>query len=119
MIALLCLCAQPAPPPTVQFDHITVADARPLSGATVRIEFRPDRPEHTWPIGGEERTVTGPAELDDGQERTVVLRGNRLGDLRTGKRIRAVGVLRVIDHPAAAVNGVLVPEWTEIRFEER
>lgn len=115
---LLSLCAQPVEPPAVQFGQLTPAQARQLAGAVVRVEFRVGRPAYTW--RGPLRTVTGPAEVEgDDQERTAVLRGDRVADLREGKRVRAVGTVRVIRHAAAQVNGVVVPEWEEVRFEER
>ncbi len=47
-----------------------------------------------------------------------MLKGKRL-ELQEGERVKVLGVLRVIDHKAAVVNGVFVPAWTEIRIEEK
>lgn len=116
---LSLLIGQPVPPPAVAFDRLTVADARKLNGAEVVITFSPGCPAYTWEVSGALRTFTGPVELDDGLVRGVMLRGNQLGRLRDGKRMKAVGTVRVIHHKEAAVNGVLVPAWDEVRFEER
>lgn len=118
LLSLLFAATQPVPPPTVQFDRITLTDAVKLNGAVVAVEFRVGRPSYTWPLPL--RTVTGPAEVEgEDQERTVVLRGDRLGDLKDGKRVKAVGTVRVLHHEEARVGNVTVPAWDEIRFEER
>ena len=113
---ILFFCAQPVAPPAVAFDRLTLSDAAALNGAEVAITFTVGRPVYTWPRPL--RTVCGPDEIDD-QERTAVLRGQRMTELREGMRVRAVGVVRVIHHEAAVVNGVVVPKWDEIRFDER
>ena len=46
-----------------------------------------------------------------------MLRGRRF-DMDGGKRVKVVGKLRVIGHPAAVVNGVLVPASVELRVSE-
>ncbi len=38
-------------------------------------------------------------------------------NLREGERVKVLGVLRVLDHKADTVNGVLVEAWVEIRVE--
>ncbi|HEY1188771.1 MAG TPA: hypothetical protein VGE74_14040 [Gemmata sp.] len=95
-----------------------MADARRLSG-DVRITFTPRTPAYTWEVGGVLRTICGPADPDDDQERTVMLRGDRVRELRDGEPMTVRGTLRVIRHEAANVNGRLVPAWDEVRFEER
>lgn len=69
----------------------------------------------TYTLAG--RTVIGPANRDDGAERTAVLRGRRL-DVKEGERVEVVGRLRVIDHKPAVVGGVFVPAWVEVRVAE-
>lgn len=113
------VCAQPVAPPAIEFSQLAIVDVARLNGAEVVITFTPGRPAYTWAIGFVARAVTGPAELDDDQERTVILRGNQLGRLRGGKPVKAVGVVRVIHHDAAKVGPVIVPAWDEICFEER
>jgi hypothetical protein len=49
---------------------------------------------------------------------SVALKGNRVADLDDGAEVRVTGVLRVIHHDAAVVNGVLVPAWVEVRVTE-
>jgi hypothetical protein len=63
-----------------------------------------------------DRTACGPADRGDGVERVVMLRGKDR-DVE-GNWLSVVGTLRVVDHPAATVNGVAVPEWVEIRVTE-
>jgi hypothetical protein len=63
-----------------------------------------------------DRTVCGPADRGDGIERVVVLKG--AGRDVEDRWITVTGKLKVIDNPAAVVNGVAVPAWTEIRVEE-
>lgn len=118
-LVTLLTVTQPVPPPALQFDTLTLADAKRLNGTETVIQFRVGLPPYTWLIGDVLHTVTGPTEAEDEQERTVVLRGNRLADLKEGRRIRVVGTLRVLHHKEALVNGVKVPAWDEIRFEER
>ncbi|HJZ54386.1 MAG TPA: hypothetical protein VKE74_05485 [Gemmataceae bacterium] len=63
-------------------------------------------------------TATGPGEQPgDGDDvsRGVVLRGETIID--PGERVTVVGQLRVIDHPARIVNGMLVPGWVDVRVE--
>jgi hypothetical protein len=36
-----------------------------------------------------------------------------------GKRITVAGKLRVIEHPARFMGGVVVPPWVEITVDER
>lgn len=47
-----------------------------------------------------------------------MLKGNRLNDVREGDRLRVRGVLKMIDHPPAIVNGKLAPGWVEVRVVE-
>jgi hypothetical protein len=75
------------------------------------MDLRQDRQGRWW-------TVLGAADRDDDAERGAFVRGTRYdldGWPRGGKRVRVVGVLRVIDHPAAVVNGVFVPAGAELR----
>lgn len=100
------------PLPRVQLPWLSVEKARALHGKRCRVSFGADAPPYT--VG--EFTVCGPADRGDGIERVVMLRGADR-DVE-GKWLSVVGTLRVIDHPAAVVNGVAVPGWTEIRLEE-
>jgi DNA replicative helicase MCM subunit Mcm2 (Cdc46/Mcm family) len=61
-------------------------------------------------------TIVGPGR--DGAEWSVFLKGNRLDDVNPGDRLKVRGVLRVIEHPPARVNGMMVPAWTEVRVTE-
>jgi hypothetical protein len=88
--------------------------ARILDGRPVVASFVAGKPAYTW----RGFTIVGPDDLGDGVERSAVLRGNRL-DVREGRRITVVGVLRVIDHPARRVGGELVLPWSEVRIEQR
>ncbi|VTR97833.1 unnamed protein product [Gemmata massiliana] len=49
----------------------------------------------------------------------MTLIGNWLQKSREGKAFTVRGTLRVVHHEAYAVNGVHVPPWDDIRFEER
>ena len=112
MIPLVLSAALAAPVP-IDFDGISLERARAMNGRPVVASFLNVAPAYTL-LG---RTVIGPANRDDGAERSAVLRGKRL-DIDEGKRVEVVGVLKVIDHGAAAVNGVIVPAWVELRVEE-
>lgn len=68
-------------------------------------------PLYIWRTGGKLASITGPAEKNDGAEWSVVLKGNRLHDVNEGDWLK----VRVIDHPAVVVNGVLVPRWAKVR----
>jgi hypothetical protein len=61
-------------------------------------------------------TVVAAYERPDGVERHVYLVGDR-HHIGAGDRLTAEGVLRVVEHAAATVNGVTVPPWVEIRIE--
>ncbi len=103
---------------TAKFD--TLIDAKRLAGGDVTITFTVGRPSYTWPVNGQLRTICGPTEIDgDDQERSVSLIGDRLKKSREGKTLTVRGTLRVVHHEAYAVNGVHVPAWDDIRFEER
>jgi hypothetical protein len=65
---------------------------------------------------GDGFTVAGAYEKDDGVERAVYLRGER-HDLAAGDKLTAAGVLLVITHRDATVNGVFVRGRTESRVE--
>jgi hypothetical protein len=60
--------------------------------------------------------MVGGEEKDDGIERAVRLRGE-FHDTDPGDAVTAEGVLRVIEHDEATVNGVKIPGWVEIRVE--
>jgi hypothetical protein len=68
-------------------------------------------------VAGKVVTVTGPAK-EGAEEWSVFLKGNRLYDVREGDRLRVRGVLHVIRHPTAFVNGQFVPAWAEVRLTE-
>ena len=71
----------------------------------------------TPPMAYENVTTVGPDDQGDDVERNVYLKGKRY-DVDVGDTITVRGTLRVIRHDAATVNGVLVPEWVEIRVDE-
>ena len=87
-----------------------------MNGAEVLATFTIARDAYLWGAGEWVRTVVGPADIDE-VERTVVLRGDRMGDV-DGVKLKVRGRLRVIHHPAVVVGGTLVERWTEIRVEE-
>jgi hypothetical protein len=49
---------------------------------------------------------------------SVLPKGNRLDAVAQGDRLKVKGVLRVVEHPPARVNGQVVPAWTEARVTE-
>ncbi len=93
--------------PTVDLNTITVTDAASLHGQVVRAVLEVGQPVDTfgrWTIAGVE--VAG------------VERGVRVpngGGVWQGDTLTVVGVLAVVSHPAAVVNGVEVPAATEVR----
>ena len=104
---VLALLPQPISLSTIRLD-----EARELHGRFVVAKFVIATPCFTW----KNRTIIGAADRDDGIERTAVVRGIRR-DLDQGRRVAVLGILRVIDHGSATVNGVAVPAWTEIRVQ--
>jgi hypothetical protein len=100
-------------PQPIDLDGISLERARAMNGKLVRASFLNVAPAYTM-LG---RTVIGPANREDGAERTAVLRGNRL-DVDEGERVNIVGTLKVIDHKPAVVNGVAVTAWVEVRVAE-
>lgn len=104
---LLSLFADP-----VRLDDISLDLARAMDGRVVVSTFLCEKPSYTFSGA----TIIGAADRGDGIERTAVVDGDRL-DLDMGMRVTIFGVLRVIDHEAAFVNGVFVPGWVEIRVE--
>jgi hypothetical protein len=98
--------------PRVQLPWLSLDKARQLHGQRVRASFGAETPPYT--VG--DRTVCGPADRGDGVERVVILKG--AGRDVEARWISVVGVLKVIDHPAAVVNGVKVPAWIEVRMTE-
>jgi hypothetical protein len=56
------------------------------------------------------RTMVGAADRDDHAERGTLLLGKRL-DVKLGERLTVRGTLRVIQHKADVVNGVIVSAW--------
>ena len=104
---VLALLPQPVALSTLRLDR-----ARELQGQFVLARFVIAKPHFTL----KNRTVIGAADRTDGIERTAVVRGIRR-DLDTGRRVSVPGILRVLDHETATVNGVSVPTWTEIRVQ--
>ena len=111
--------AQPGEPTVVvKFDALTLKDAERLNGKLVAATFTVGAPSYTW---GERKnliTVTAP-ESTDGNERTVILKGNRLHDADKGAKVTVVGTLRVIRHPDSTIGTTTFRGFTEIRIEER
>jgi hypothetical protein len=66
---------------------------------------------------GDGFTVVAAHERPDGVERHVYLVGEHHG-IRAGDKLTAEGILRVVGHEDAEVNGVFVPGWTEIRIDK-
>ena len=114
-LAALALAAGPA----YQFapyhlDRLAVADARGLNGTAVVVWLEVGKPLAFTHDG---RTLIGIDDQADGVERGVVLRRER-DNIDVGDRLTVGGVLRVLDHAAATVNGVEVPAWVEVRVEQ-
>jgi hypothetical protein len=110
LVLAIAVLALPQP---VALDGISVERARTLHGKLVSTSFMVAKPAYTI-LGC---TVIGAADRDDGAERGITLRGTRL-DIDVGDCISVVGVMRVIDHPPAFVNGQWVLAWVELRVEE-
>ena len=89
-----------------------------LNGQVVTVAFTVGTPAYTWPVNDTLRTIVGPPDRGDTAEWSVVLRGDRTADLDDGDAVRVKGVLCVIHHDAAVVNGVPVPAWVEVRMTE-
>jgi len=117
---LLMLTAIPAQPADVfvpiDLDTITFAEAKKLDGRQVLARFTVDLPTFTWFEDERAITVAGPDRGDE-IEWVVLLKGERL-DVDIGDKLKVKGVIRVIEHPAAVVNGVKVPAWVEVRVSE-
>ena len=117
LILAAVLAAQPDA--TVAFDTLTLDDPVRLKDTHVTVAFEVGRPAYTWVLNGAIYTVCGPEEVPgDGTERTAVLRGDRLADAQEGKTVKAEGFVRVVYHLLTVVNGVQIPAWAEVRFEE-
>jgi hypothetical protein len=91
----------------------TLDQARRLDGYRVEVFLEAGCP----PDVGNGYTMVGGYEKEDGIERAIRLRGER-HDIDPGGVVTAEGVLRVVEHDEATVNGVLVPGWAEIRVEQ-
>ena len=102
MLALLLTLLAPAPS-VIDFATIPLEDARRMAGtkATVTLEVT----AMPWIVQGVTMGGTG------SDERMIYL---QRGTAEEGDKIRATGVIRVVTHPAALANGVVVPSWTEI-----
>jgi hypothetical protein len=62
-------------------------------------------------------TIIGTGDSLDRVERTAIL-GRRVDlNVREGRRVTVVGVLKVVDHPARRIGGEIVLPWVEIRIE--
>jgi hypothetical protein len=113
-VLALCLASDPcdlARP--IDLYAMTLEEARTLHGYRVEVFLEAGCPVDV----GDGYTMVGGYEKDDGVSRAVRLRGER-HDIDPGDVVTADGVLRVIEHDAATVNGVLVPGWIEIRVEQ-
>lgn len=91
----------------IKLDEISVEDAKMLEGQLVRSTFVIAAPPDTQ----DEITYIG-CELDD-VERVVHLPENLLLD--KGHEVTIEGVLQVITHPPARINGQNIPACVEIR----
>jgi hypothetical protein len=100
MFLTLALAVLPRP---IDLGGIDLHRARHLSGRLVATESVVGKPPMTYG----RVTDVGAADRDDGAERGALLRGRRF-DVAVGRRVRVVGVLRVIDHEPAVVGGALV-----------
>lgn len=96
----------------IRLEHLSPAAARGLAGQRVTVVLDSSRPSQVW----EGTTIIGCDEQPDEVERSVILRGER-ADV-DWRRVWVRGVVRVIEHPGAMVNGEVVPPWVEIRVEE-
>jgi hypothetical protein len=92
---------------------MTLEQARRLHGYRVEVVLEAGCPVDV----GDGYTMVGGYEKEDGIERAVRLRGE-FHDIEPGDVVTTEGVLRVIEHKEATVNGVKVPAWVEIRVEQ-
>ena len=116
LLALLAL-AHPAPPPArIDLHTITPNAARVHHGKPVVATLTATGEGYTHRLRGKLVTVLGVAGRED-DAAGVLLKGNRL-DIREGDVLEVRGVLKVIDHEAATVEGVIVPAWSEVVVEE-
>jgi hypothetical protein len=92
---------------------VTLEHARKLHGFRVEVFLEAGCPVDV----GDGYTMVGGYEKEDGIERAIRLRGEQ-HEIDPGDVVTAEGVLRVIEHEEATVNGVKVPGWTEIRVEQ-
>jgi hypothetical protein len=97
---------------------LTLALACRVSCGDRSVAFTVGTPAYTWPVNDTLRTIVGPPDRGDNAEWSVAFKGDRVADLDDGTEVRVKGVLRVIHHDAAVVNGVPVPAWVEIRVTE-
>ena len=95
----------------VELDVIPVAEAWTYHGRVVRSTFTVSCPPDTHG----ELTVVGAGH--DDVERTAFLPKDLLLD--AGQDVTVIGVLEVIAHPPAVVNGTRVPAWPELRQAHR
>jgi hypothetical protein len=117
LLPALVLAAQFAPrTEALDLDALPLADARPFDGKEVVALVTAATPLYTWRVDGRLVTVVGPDR--DGAEWSVFLNGNQLNDVNQGDRLKVRGVLRVVEHPPARVNGQAAPAWTEVRVAE-
>jgi hypothetical protein len=113
--------AQPVADETVVVVNIATVplkDAERLDGKRVVTTFRIGAPPFTWGAGANLVTVTAP-KYAGSEERTVILKGDRLDDADLGKKLTVVGTIRVVRHPDSTINGKTFSGFTEIRIEER
>lgn len=113
MVAILALCLAADPGDLARpldLYAMTAEQARHLAGRRVEVFL-----EVGCPVGvGDGLTVAACHERPDGISRHAHLAGER-HDIGVGDVLTVSGVLRVIRHRDATVNGVFVPGWVEVR----
>src|SRR5579884_2668522 len=102
---------RPARP--IDLYEMTVEQARKLVGCRIDVFLEVGCPVDV----GAGYTVVGGYEKEDGVSKSLILRGER-HEIDPGDKLVVSGVLRVIEHDEDVVNGMTVPDWTEIRVEQ-
>lgn len=108
MLTLSLLALSPLP---IDLDGISPDRARSLAARVVVASLVASEP---YTLRG--TTVVGSVSSTDEVIRGAVMAGRQF-DVTVGKRLRVVGVLRVIDNPASVVNGRVVAGWLEVRVD--
>jgi hypothetical protein len=111
MLAFVLIVIIPFHP--IDLDAIGPRYARHLDGKPVIASLIAGKPP--WKFMGS--TIIGTADTPDGSERIPIQIG-KWPDVKEGRRVTVVGVLRVIEHPVRRIGREVVPPWVEIRVEQ-